>query len=155
MSNQPPPGQNDVDYVLQRYETAIQYYWQASRHNKRAYKTTRYLTVMLGAILTLIASLSSAEFVAGSASASLTFAIATPVLAAVLTIVGGFAQAFHWGPAWREMVLTAQRLETERDRVRIAHDENEAERDVALLNELVHRESETFFGRILGKSGPG
>jgi len=44
--------------LLDRYQERIQYYSNASQNNKRAYKTARYLTVVLGALVTLLASLS-------------------------------------------------------------------------------------------------
>ena len=83
------------DYVVQRYRNAIEYYWRASRHNKRSYKTTRSLVVILGALVTLIASLSSSNFITSNPCWAATFAIATPVLAAILTIAGGFSRSFQ------------------------------------------------------------
>lgn len=50
-------------HVERRYKEAIAYYWKASQTNKQTYKTTRVLTVVLGALVTLIASLSSSEFI--------------------------------------------------------------------------------------------
>ncbi len=141
------------DYVLKRYRTAIEYYWKASRHNKRAYKTTRSLVVILGASVTLAASLSSSKLVASSPVWDTTLAIAAPVMAAILTVVGGFSQSFHWGATWRDMVLNAERLERELDRIRVlkAGDLDQA-KELATLNALVIEESETFFQRILGGS---
>jgi hypothetical protein len=141
------------EYVLQRYRKAIKYYWDASRHNKRAYKTTRSLVVILGALVTLAASLSSSEFIVSSTFWKTTLAIAAPVLAAILTIAGGFSQSFHWGAAWRDMVLNAERLEGELDRLLVTgKEERDQIKELAVLNELVIEESETFFQRILGGS---
>jgi len=139
------------DYVLQRYNSSIEYYWSASRHNKEAYKITRSLVVILGALVTLVASLSSASFIESNPVSDTAFAIASPLLAAVLTIVAGFSQNFHWGAAWRDMVLTAERLEQERDRIAVTKtEERDTTEEMAILNDLVIAESETFFQRILG-----
>ena len=143
----------DDDYVLNRYRTAIEYYWKASRHNKHAYKTTRSLVVILGASVTLAASLSSSNLVASSPIWDTTLAIAAPVMAAILTIVGGFSQSFHWGATWRDMVLNAERLERELDRIRVLKaDDRDQAKELATLNALILEESETFFQRILGGS---
>ena len=73
------PDVPDVNrYVLERYSKRAACYWQASRHNKRAYKVMRYLTVILGALVTLLSSLSSADFVQGSLEVG--FAVLTPHL---------------------------------------------------------------------------
>ena len=139
------------DYVLQRYSSAIEYYWRASRHNKHAYKLTRGLLVVLGALVTLVASLSSASFVAAHPLLDLVFAIATPVLAACLAIIGGFAQSFHWGAAWRDMAMNAERLEEERDRLLVTKaEERDPAKELATLNTLLLSETQTFFQRILG-----
>ena len=88
--------------LLDRYQERIQFYTKASQNNRRAYKTARYLTVVLGALVTLLASLSSAFFVRGT-WLEIGFDILTPLLAAVLAIVGGFSQNFQWGAAWSDM----------------------------------------------------
>jgi hypothetical protein len=143
------------DYVLERYGRAINYYWDASRHNKQAYKLTRSLTVVLGAVVTLLASLSSASFIDSDPVWKTGFGIATPVLAAILTIVAGFSQAFQWGATWRDMVLNAARLERERDRFYVTEpEERDPLKEVATLNDLVIAETESFFQRILGGPKP-
>ena len=53
-------------YIATRYKKAISYYWAASRSNKRWYTWTRYLTVVLGALVTLLASLSSEKVLSGN-----------------------------------------------------------------------------------------
>lgn len=73
-------AESSEDYILQRYNSAIEYYWRASRYNKRAYKLTRSLTVILGAIVTLVASLSSAEFVTSNRLWDTAFAVAAPTI---------------------------------------------------------------------------
>lgn len=139
------------DYVLPRYSNAINYYWKASSHNKNAYKFTRSLVLILGALVTLLASLSSARFITSNPFWDTAFAIAAPLLAAILTIAGGFSQTFHWGAAWRDMVLNAERLERERDRIHVTKpEERHPAKELALLNELVIAETETFFQRVLG-----
>jgi ABC-type multidrug transport system fused ATPase/permease subunit len=137
------------EYVLQRYDQAIRYYWTASRNNKRWYKWTRHLTVILGATVTLLASLSSSELVTGAWR--VVVGIAAPVIAAALTISSGLLSAFQWGAAWQEMVLTAERLEQERDRIRVTPASDPA-RDLEILNKLVLTESAGFFTRIMGNA---
>ena len=138
------------EYVLKRYDAAIGYYWKASALNRRLYKWTRYLVVVFGATVTLLASLSSSSMVIGGWDTAV--AIATPLLAAILTIIGGLSQSFQWGAAWQEMVLTAERLEKERDRIVVSG--SDPAEDLEILNTLVLKESEGFFTRILGSVQP-
>ena len=142
-----PPDAAGRDYVLKRYEDAIAYYWNASRNNKRWYKWTRYLTVILGAVVTRLASLSSSELITGGWKTIV--GITAPIVAAALTIATGLLSTFQWGAAWQEMVLTAERLEQERDRIIVTPASDPAV-DLAVLNKLVLNESSGFFGRIIG-----
>jgi len=136
--------------LLDRYQERIQYYTKAGQNNKRAYKTARYLTVVLGALVTLLASLSSAFFVRGTWLESV-FDVLTPLLAASLAIVGGFSQNFHWGAAWSDMRIAAERLAAERDRISVTPpDQIDAPRELALLNEMVLDETRGFF-RLVGQ----
>ena len=131
--------------LLDRYEERIRYYSKASQNNRRAYKTARYLTVTLGALVTLLASLSSAYFVRGTWLET-GFDVLTPMLAAGLAIVGGFSQNFHWGAAWSDMRIAAERLETERDRISATPpDQIDPVRELALLNKMVLDETTAFF----------
>ena len=136
--------------LLDRYQERIQFYIKASQNNRRAYKTARYLTVVLGALVTLLASLSSAFFVRGT-WLEIGFDILTPLLAAGLAIVGGFSQNFQWGAAWSDMRIAAERLETERDRISVTPpDQIDAVRELALLNAMVLDETRGFF-RLVGQ----
>jgi len=138
------------NYIIERYKKSINYYWKASRNNRKAYKLTRSLIVILGASVTLVASLSSANFIEDTIW-DIIFAIASPVLAAVLTIVGGFAQSFHWGAAWRDMVLNAEKLEKEHDRYHATKpEERDDKKELKILNDIVISETQNFFQRILG-----
>ncbi len=143
-------------YVLERYSSAIKYYWQVSSRNKNYYKFMRSIVVILGALVTLVASLSSANFITSNRIWDTAFAISTPVLAAILTIAGGFSQTFHWGAAWSEMALNAERLERERDRIIVAKpEERKPAKELAIFNNLVITETQTFFQRILGGARSG
>ena len=116
---------------------------------------TAVLLSKAGALVTLIASLSSAEFIKQNPPWDLVFAIGTPLLAAVLTIVGGFSQTFQWGAAWQDMVMTAQELQKERDRFLVTKSEDrDLQKEVALLNDFVLEESHGFFERMLGRAKP-
>ena len=134
------------EYVLERYDLAINYYWKASRMNRRFYKWTRYLVVVIGALVTLLASLSASSAMTGGWQMAVN--VATPISAAVLTIIGGLSQSFQWGAAWQEMVLTAEKLQRERDRIMVTR--SDAETDLQILNHYVLGESEGFFTRVLG-----
>jgi len=114
--------------------------------NRRFYKWTRYLVVVIGALVTLLASLSAASAMSGYWQIAIN--VATPISAAVLTIIGGLSQSFQWGAAWQEMVLTAEKLERERDRIIVTR--SDAENDLKILHQLVVEESRGFFTRILG-----
>jgi len=138
-------------YVNDRYDKTIKWYWHASKSNKRAYKLTRSLTVILGALVTLLASLASAEFASAVPFWNLVLKLGTPVLAATLTIIAGFSQNFQWGATWKDMVMTAQQLQKERDQFEVTKPEKrDLNKEVALLNELVLAESRGFFDRMLG-----
>ncbi len=143
-------------HVLKRFEDAIQYYWVASRRNKRSYKLFRYLTVCLGALVTLIASLSAMDVIASDGTLRIVFTVGTPILAAGSAVVGGLSQSFQWGAAWHDMVMTAQRLERERDDyVTTPPDQRDPREVLARLNDLILDESDGFFSRILGRAGSG
>jgi len=140
-------------HVESRHKEAIAYYWKASQTNKQTYKTTRVLTVVLGALVTLIASLSSSEFITHDSLWNPVFAFGTPILAAMLTITAGFSQSFQWGSAWQNMVLTAQRIEKERDRFLVTDlSKRDHHQEMELLNEFIISESKNFFDRMLGGS---
>ncbi|HWU40596.1 MAG TPA: DUF4231 domain-containing protein, partial [Candidatus Acidoferrum sp.] len=152
-----PKGDRDQahQFVLQRYKESIDFYWRSSRTNKRGYKITRYLTVVLGSLVTLISSLSAAEFIKSKPAWALSFSILTPAFAATLAIVGGFSQSFQWGPTWREMVLTAEELTKECDRIYVTPAEQlDPPKELALLDDLMLRETRGFFERMFGTSEP-
>ena len=135
--------------VLDRYDERLAYYWKAGQYNKRSYKSTRYLLIALGAVVTLISSLSSASFIKGPLA--VTFEVLTPVLAATMAIVSGVSQAFQWGAAWSDLVITATRLEKERDRIAVTPpDQLDPIKEMALLDDLVIAETQGFFQRLFG-----
>ena len=147
---------NELDDLIQkRYQAAINYYWSASRSNRAWYKLTRSLSVIVGALVTLIASLASSKFIASYPITETIFALGTPVLAAILTIITGFSQSFQWGATWQNMVLTAQQLQKEYDKYMVTPEEErnyicEADK----LNNFVITESSGFFDRMLGGAKP-
>jgi hypothetical protein len=143
---------NEMDKLIREsYNKAIKYYWGASDSNKRWYKITRSLTVIIGATVTLIASLASSEIIVSSPWMKTTFTLGTPILAAILTIVAGFSQSFQWGSAWQNMVLTAERLQKEFDIYKVTPlDERNYLEEAEKLNNYVITESEGFFERMLG-----
>ena len=136
--------------LLQRYQGCIEYYQHASRNNKRYYKLTRALTVVLGALVTLISSMSSADFIRGNAW-RVVFAVATPIMAAFMAVVGGFAQSFQWGATWSDMVITTAELEKERDRILVTPSSKlDAPAEMEKLDDYVIAETRTFFQRMFG-----
>ena len=138
-------------HIIQRYVDAIDYYWKASRSNRKWYKLTRSLTVILGALVTLIASLSSSKFIIENSSVNFVFVIGTPVIAACLTVIAGFSQSFQWGSTWQNMILTAQRLQREYDRYLVTiPSERDFSAEADLLNKFIITETEGFFERMLG-----
>ncbi len=138
--------------LLERYDKRIAYYWKASRHNRNAYKVTRSFMTIMGALLTLVSSLASANFVKGGLG--LAFAVSTPLLAAGMAIVAGVSQAFQWGAAWSDSVVTAMRLERERGRIAVTlPEELDPVKEMALLDDAVLAETQVFFQRIFGSGG--
>jgi hypothetical protein len=137
-------------HIEERYLKAINYYWNASRSNKKWYKLTRSFTVILGALVTLIASLSSSKIIENTPFSEF-FVIGTPVIAACLTIIAGFSQSFQWGSAWQNMVLTAQFLEKEYDRYLVTMpSEKDLVNEADILNKFIIKETESFFEHMLG-----
>lgn len=152
----PTAASNDEakSQILESYKKRIEYYWNASNYNKRSYKTTRYLLIILGALVTLVASLSSADFIK-SGPLAIVFSVGTPLLAATMAIVGGISQAFQWGAAWSDMVITATRLEKERDRISVTPaSQLDPIKEMALLDDTVLTETQGFFQRLFGSGGP-
>jgi len=138
-------------YVLERHDQAIAYYWRASARNKSVYTLTRYGVIVIGAAVTLLATLSSS----GKLTDSGLWAYSTPLLAALLTVSSTLLQTFQWEATWREMVLAAEQLEKERDRIRVLGPSNlDAAAELDHLNDVVLEESQGFFDRVLGRSGP-
>lgn len=145
---------NSTDkYIQDRYRNAINYYWSASKNNKKWYKATRSLTVIFGALVTLIASLASSKYFNGNPSLEILFAMGTPILAALLTIIAGFSQSFQWGSTWQNMILTAQHLQREFDKyLVIPENERNYREEAEKLNNFVIAETQGFFERMLGGS---
>jgi len=140
----------DGKYVEGRYKSQIEYYWGKSKSNKNMYKWSRGWIIALGAAVTLISSLSTADFIQAHEGWRITFAIATPVIAGVLTVLNGFSQNFHWGAAWRDMVVSATRLQKEQDHFKAMNpDQRNFQQELDTLNAIVLEETTNFFQRVL------
>ena len=137
-------------YVHAAYETAIGYYRNASRSNKFYYKSYRFLTIFLGAIVTLTSSLAATTFVEGIPWLDTVLDFAVPIIAAFLTIITGLSQNFQWGSAWRNMMVNKQRLEGERDRFLATEPRKRNYRkELSILNSIILDETQSFFQRVL------
>ena len=148
-----PAAESLKSQILKRYDDQTAYYWKMSKSNKNSFKATRYLMIVLGALVTLVSSLTAAH--SAPAPWNNIFAVATPLLAASLAVVGGISQAFQWGAAWSDMVISATRLEKERDRISVTPaDQIGAIKEMALLDDTVLAETQGFFQRLLGSGGP-
>jgi len=78
------------------------------------------------------------------------FAVATPVIAATLSIITGLSQSFQWGSTWRDLTVHAQKIAGERDRFLATNpEERDHKRELEILNGLLLNETESFFQRIL------
>ncbi len=140
----------DEEYVLNQYKSKIDYYWGASSSNKKSYKRYRSWTIFLGSLVTLVSSISAAEFVQEPNWLRILFAVATPIIAATLTIINGLGQNFHWGSTWRDMVINATRLEKERDRfLATKQEKRDIEKELDVLNSIILEETRNFFQRVL------
>jgi len=141
----------DMDkHVYEVYDGQIKYYRKKAIDNRESYKTYRFLTVFLGALVTLIASLSTSNIIQVNPWIGGTFAIATPILAAALTIINSLSQNFQWGATWRDMSINAQRLEKERDRfLTTPVEKRNYKHELSVLNMIVLEETKAFFQRIL------
>jgi len=140
----------DEQYVLNQYENKIYYYWRASVNNKRAYKRYRAWPIILGALVTLITTMSTAEFVQSVPSLRILFAVTSAIIAFMLTAMNGLGQNFHWGASWRSMVTNAVRLEKERDRFLATNPKNRnLKKELDLLNSIIEEETKDFFQKVL------
>lgn len=148
---------NENDLLIRKgYQNAIDYYWKSSKSNKSYYKLTRSLTVIFGALVTLISSLTSSNIITKSSFVETIFIIGTPILAFILTIIAGFAQSFQWGSTWQNMVITAEELQKEFDKYLVTPDDKRNYQEEAeKLNGYVINESKGFFARMLGSPLPG
>ena len=100
-----------------------------------------------------MSSISSATFLSPNWKTAM--AILTPVLAASMAIVSGISQAFQWGAAWSDMVITATRLEKERDRILVTPAEQiDAIKEMGMIDNLVLTETQGFFQRLFGGTHP-
>jgi len=150
MSDTEQPTAVDAEYIIGLYKSKIDYYWSASSNNKKAYKRYRSWTIVLGSLVTLISSISAAEFVQKPDWLRILFAVATPVIAATLAVISGLGQNFHWGAAWRDMVINATRLEKERDRFMATKPEKRNfVKELDTLDSIVLEETRNFFQRVL------
>lgn len=137
-------------YIDERYDSQIKYYWKKSISNKNMYKQSRFWIIALGALVTLISSLSTADFIQANENWRIVFAITTPILAATLTVLNGLSQNFHWGATWRDMVVSATRLQKERDRIQATNlEKRDFEKELDTLNSIVLEETANFFQRVL------
>ena len=150
MSDADKPKVVNDDYVLKQYNDKIEYYWRSSTSNKRAFKRYRTWTIILGSLVTLVSSISAAEFLQDPAWLKNVFSVATPLIAATLTVISGLGQNFHWGSTWRDMVINATRLEKERDRFLATKPEKrDIEKELDILNSIILEETRNFFQRVL------
>jgi hypothetical protein len=150
MADLEQPKVIDEQYVLKLYQSKIDYYWKASGTNKRSYKFYRTWTIILGALVTLISSISAAEFLQSIPWLRILFVVLTPLIAATLTILNGLGQNFHWGATWRDMVIGAARLERARDHFLATSPENrDLQKELDTLNSTVLEETTNFFQRVL------
>jgi hypothetical protein len=147
MADLEQPKVVDESYVLKLYQDKIDYYWGASRSNKASYKRYRTWTLVLGAAMTLISSLSAGSLFKGDLNTFVS--ILTPVIAATLTVINGLGQNFHWGATWRDMVVNATRLEMERDRFLATPQTRDCQQELSNLNGIILEETKNFFQRVL------
>lgn len=137
--------------LLKRYDDQIDWYWKNSGQQKARFIRSRFAILVLGALVTLIASLAAASFVENSEFWDNVFKIATPVLAAVLAVLTGLSQTFQWGAAWREFNLSAMSLEKERDRILLTPPYRiDAVEEISKFNDLVIEETRRYFERVTG-----
>ena len=80
------PEADRNEYVLEQFRSRIDYYWLASGKNKKGYTYSRYLTIILGSVVTLITSLSASKVIEGWGMEDILLILA-PVLAAMLTTI--------------------------------------------------------------------
>ena len=78
------PESDRNQYVLAQYRTRIDYYWRASRNNKKGYTWSRYLIIVLGSLVTLLTSLSASQVIAGWGLENF-LSILAPFLAALVS----------------------------------------------------------------------
>jgi hypothetical protein len=141
----------DLDkYVHQSYDRQIDWYWKASSKNKKNYKRFRFWTVILGALVTLIASLSTTAIITENEIVGGVFTLLTPVLAATLTVINSLSQNFQWGATWRDMVVNATRLQREKNRF-LATDAQKRNyrKELLRIHSIALEETQSFFKRIL------
>jgi len=134
--------QNLAEYVSKTYDEIAQYYINATEENRKRYDIVRIWTIILGASVTLMASLSAADFIKNVNNLTTIFTITTAVLAAILTILNGLNQSFHWRENWGDLNIFAQRIKIERDRFLSTKPANrDYKKELVLLNTLILEQS--------------
>ncbi len=138
------PSEKD-EHILKLYEDTISYYWQAAHSNEQKYRLSQSGTIILGALVTLSASLSAAEIVTSIPWLKTALTIATPVLAAILTIILAVGQQMGWDTAWRNAIANAERLENQRGEF-LATDpaERNHKRELARFQKVTLDEAQAF-----------
>ena len=153
MSDLDKPKVVDDDYVLKQYNDKIEYYWRISSNNKRLFRNYRTWTVILSALLTLMSAASAFEFTQNHAWLKYTFQLYTLVIAATLTVMLGLGQNSHSGSSWRDMVITASRLERERDRfLAISPETRSIEKELDIINGIILEDTRSFFHSVVDNS---
>lgn len=72
-------------------------------------------------------------------------------MAALLAIITGLSQNFQWGSAWRGMVIAAQTLQKQQDRIKLLEPgQVDAVEEINALNDVVLNETQQFFERVTG-----
>jgi hypothetical protein len=103
-------------YILETYETKIRYYWKEAGFNRKKSRFSNSAIIILGILLTIITTITALDMVPANYWINTVIKIATPILAATITLLVGFLRKFQWGAKWRDMVAIAIRIEKERDR---------------------------------------
>jgi hypothetical protein len=145
-------AKNPAEYVSKSYDERAEYYLHEMEQHKKRHDSARTWIIILGAIVTLISSLTTAEFITNTQYLSAIFTIATPILAAAWTILSGLSQSFQWGETWGDMSIYAPLIQKERDRFLTTPPQmRNNQKELEILNELLLNLNQRVTSRLLNR----
>ena len=139
-----------LEYIIKKYDSNILYYWSSARSNKNLFKSTRRWPITLGALISLLTTLSLASFIEEVEYIRIFFAVVIVMLATMQSYFNEVSRNQNWGESWQKMTIAALKLEKEKDRLLSSEPSSiNIQAELMILHNLLINETETFFKKAL------